>query len=315
MKLKTLIAGAAMAATMAFSATAQAEDWAPSGPLNLQIGFGAGGETDTLGRIVGKALAEQTGWNVVVENKPGGGGIAMFTGISVAPADGSVIGLGVNIPVIINLIQRGDQLPFTVDSFDYLGTVTNAQLALIAPASAPYNNVDELVAASKKQGGINVAFDAKTQELIMRSINSQSDAGLVPLATKSSSEQIQMILGGQAGAAFTAGNQIPYIESGDVKLLASANETRHNYAPDVPTLIEQGYDVAVDPYFYFAAPKGLPENVKSALVKALDTAIQSDEVKTAVQNALKTDVRNLGPEGTRESFTRGLERFKKLLAN
>jgi tripartite-type tricarboxylate transporter receptor subunit TctC len=312
MKLMNIAAGAAM---MVLGTTAQAQDWAPAGPLNLQIGFGAGGETDTLGRIVGKQMAEQTGWNVVVDNKPGGGGVAMFTGISVAPADGTVIGLGVNIPMIINLIERGDQLPFTVDSFDYLGTVTNAQLALIAPADAPYNNVDELVAASKSQNGINVAFDAKTQEMIIRSINAQTDAGLIPLTTKSSSEQMQMILGGQVGAAFTAGNHIPYIESGDVKLLASANEARHSYAPEVPTLMEQGYEFAVDPYFYFAAPAGLPEDAKAALVSALDAAIQSDEVKLAVKNALSTEVRNLGPEGTRESMMRGLELFEKMLAN
>jgi len=137
----------------------------------------------------------------------------------------------------------------------------------------------------------------------------------VPLTTKSSAEQIQMLLGGQAGAAFTAGSHIPYIESGDIKLLASANETRHNYAPDVPTLIEQGYDMAVDPYFYFAAPNGLPEDARTALVAALDAAIQSDEVKEAVRNALSTEVNNLGPEGTKDSMLRGLERFEKMLAN
>lgn len=315
MKLTTFIAGAVISGLMALTGTAQAQDWAPSGPLSLQIGFGAGGETDTLGRIVGQKMAEQTGWDVVVENKPGGGGIAMFTGISVEPADGSVIGLGVNIPVIINLIERGDQLPFTVDSFDYLGTVAAAQLALIAPADAPYDTVDELVEASKEQNGVNITFDAKTQEMIIRSINAQTDAGLLPLTTKSSAEQIQMLLGGQAGAAFTAGSHIAYLESGDLKLLASANESRHTYAPDVLTLIEQGYDMAVDPYFYFAAPKGLPDNVKSALVAALDASIQSEDVKKAVQNALSTDVKNLGPEGTKASMIRGLERFEKMLAN
>ena len=64
--------------------TAAVADWKPSGPINLQIGFGAGGSTDMLGRAIGKEIEDQYGWKVVVENKPGGGGIAMFTKIAVA---------------------------------------------------------------------------------------------------------------------------------------------------------------------------------------------------------------------------------------
>ena len=59
-----------------------AEDWSPKGSIKLQIGFGAGGSTDTIGRLVAAQVEEDTGWNVVVENKPGGGGVAMLSGLS-----------------------------------------------------------------------------------------------------------------------------------------------------------------------------------------------------------------------------------------
>ena len=116
--------------------TAAFADWTPSGPINLQIGFGAGGSTDILGRAIGKELEDQYGWKVVVENKPGGGGIAMFTKIAVAKPDGLKIGMGVSMPTLINLVMRGDKLTFDLDSFDYLATVANAQLAMVARSEA-----------------------------------------------------------------------------------------------------------------------------------------------------------------------------------
>ena len=119
-----MVAGSAMAG------------WKPDGPLTLQIGFGAGGSTDTMGRVLAKVMKDQTGWNIFAENKTGGGGVAMFTGIAKMPPNGKVIGLGVNMPILVNLVRRGDELPFDLDSFDYLGTIAKAELALVAAADA-----------------------------------------------------------------------------------------------------------------------------------------------------------------------------------
>ncbi|MGB7301433.1 MAG: tripartite tricarboxylate transporter substrate binding protein, partial [Burkholderiaceae bacterium] len=245
MKYRRAFTGAlAVAAflTTAAANMANAADWKPAGPLKIQIGFVAGGSTDTLGRLVAAAMEAQTGWNVIAENKPGGGGVAMFTGIAKAEPDGSVIGLGVNMPVMINLVLRGDKLGFTADSFDYLGTVTRAQLALVAAKDARFNNIAELVAYSKANGGAAIAFDAKPQELIMKQIDAKSGAGFKLVSTKGGSEILKLLLGGQVVAGFNAGAHIPYLEKGTLKMIASANDARHSYAPDTKTVREQGYD-------------------------------------------------------------------------
>ena len=124
-----LVAGAI--SMMLFIAGPAAAAWKPDGTLTLQIGFGAGGSTDTLGRVLAKVMKEQTGWNIIVENKTGGGGIAMFTGIAKMPPRGKVIGLGVNMPVLVNLVRRQNELAFKLDSFDYLGTISKASLRLL----------------------------------------------------------------------------------------------------------------------------------------------------------------------------------------
>ncbi len=307
-----LIGAAAALSLAAYAGPGSASDWKPAGPLNLQIGFGAGGTTDTIGRVVAKVMKEQTGWNVVAENKPGGGGVAMFSAIANRPADGTVVGLGVNMPVMINLVLRADQINFTLDSFDYLGTASRAQLALVAMKDAPFDDVAGLVEYAKKSGGAPLATDAKPQVLAMQKVMEQSGAEFQFLSAKSSAENIKMLLGGQAIAGFSAGNHIQYLETGEMKMIASMNNARHNYAPDTPTLPEQGFDIYVDPWYYFATTAGTPDDAREALTKAIAAALDSDEVKTVVGNALKSDIENVGPENTKQMLIDGIENVKVL---
>ncbi len=300
------------AAALLMSVTAMAADWTPAGPVKLQIGFDAGGETDTLGRIIAQEMESQTGWDLVVENKPGGGGVAMFTGLSVAKPDGLTVGMGVSMPVLVNLVLRGDKLPFNLDSFDYLATVATAQVAIIARKDAPFDDLAGLIAYSKKNDGALVAFDAKPQELLMKYVGEGAGTDFRLVSTKSSAEMVQQLLGGHVIASFAAGAHIPYLESGDVKMIASANASRHGYAPNTPTVVEQGHDIYVDPYFYIAGPAGLSGQAKAALSGALENAMKSDAVKKAIVNALKTDPSNLGPEGTRKMLDDGLVNVGKL---
>ncbi|MFT6451459.1 MAG: tripartite-type tricarboxylate transporter receptor subunit TctC [Halocynthiibacter sp.] len=309
MSLKSIFTGAAIALFAALPASA---DWAPSGPIKLQIGFDAGGETDTLGRIVAKEMAAQTGWNIVVENKPGGGGIAMFTQIAVAKPDGQTLGLGVSMPVLVNLTLRGAELPFDLNSFDYLGTVAYAQMAIVAKADAPFDDLAGLIEYSKANDGALIGFDAKPQELLMGVVSKETDAGFKMVSMKSSAEQVQNVMGGHVVAAFSGGTHIPYLESGDLKMIAVANASRHGYAPDIATVQEQGHDIYVDPYFYFAGPAGLPDEVKTALSEALSAAISSENARSVIMNTFKSEPTLLGADGTRKMMDEGLANVAKL---
>ncbi|MAY85469.1 MAG: hypothetical protein CML02_01885 [Pseudooceanicola sp.] len=306
--LKHMI-GAALA--LGVSAGAAWADWAPSGPIKLWIGFGAGGETDTLGRLIGKEMSDATGWTVVVENKPGGGGIAMFTQLATVPADGQTIGMGVSMPVLVNLTVRADQVPFTLDSFDYLASVASAQLAIVARKDAPFDDLAGLLDHAANSDGALVGFDAKPQELLLNVLNKDGGA-LRPVSMKSSAELVQNLLGGHLDAAFNAGTHIPYLDSGELKMIASANAGRHSYAPDTPTVREQGYDIYVDPVFYIAAPAGLGDDVQSVLSDALLAAMNADTVRDAIQNALHTEPSGDGPEATRAMMDDGMKNVATL---
>ena len=312
MKLKSKLTAIVAGVVMALAGAAQAEDWKPQGTLKLQIGFGAGGSTDTMGRVIAKVMKEQTGWNIIAENKTGGGGVAMFTGISKMPPRGNVIGMGVNMPILINLVKRADELPFDIDSFDYLGTVSRAQLALIARTDAPFNTLEEMIEYSKANDGLAIGFGAPPQKLLMEVVDRESNAGFRFVSTKGEAETQKLLLGGQVLAGFSAGTHLKYLESGDFKMIASANDARHTYAPDTPTVRESGFNAYVDPFFYFATTAGTDPEAVSALTAALENAIASQEVAEVVRNAATSETLNLGPDGTKQMMVDGIENAKVL---
>ena len=312
MKIRSLLFSVAALGMILSPVMGLSEDWAPKGSIKLQIGFGAGGSTDTLGRIVAAQVEENTGWNVVVENKPGGGGVAMLSGLMNAQPDGKTLGLAVNVPILLNLAKRGDKLPFKIDTFDYIGTITKGEVALVTKADAPFNNINEFIALAKKKK-MAIAFDAMPQQMIMSAVKNQAGVDFKFVKHKSGAEQIQSLLGGHVDAGCPAGAHIKYLESGDLKMIAAFGKDRFSYAPDTKTLIENKFNFYLDPYYYLVAPKGLPANVKTTLAAVFDKAIYSDTVKTAIANTLKAQSHNLGPDGTFKMLSDGVTDVKSLL--
>lgn len=305
------LALATMVCAAPFS-VAQAEDWAPEGPITLQVGFGAGGSTDTLSRVLAQEIENNTGWTVVVENRPGGGGVAMLSGLAHKEPNGLTLGVGVTIPIVINLAARGESLPFAADSFDYIGTITSAPLAIAAPIDAPFNDFRELVAYAQSNNGANVGFDGGVQQQMLLAVNNTDDTGFRPVSFGTSAEVIQSMLGGHLDAGFVGGAHVAYIESGRLKMIASATADRHAYAPESETLVEQGYPYFVDGYFFIAAPKGLPAEVAETLEAALTAAVAS-EALNVVTNGMSLEAINIGGAETLSRMVDGTEAAKVLI--
>ena len=310
---KSSVAGLLAVLCLALSGPANAA-WKPDGVMTLQIGFGAGGSTDTMGRVLAKVMKDQTGWNIIAENKTGGGGVAMFTGIANMPPDGKVIGLGVNMPILVNLVRRGDELGFDLESFEYLGTISKAELALVASVDAPFDDLDGLVAHAKSAGSLPVAYGAPPQKLLMDVASRESGASFDMVTTKGGAETMKLILGGQVMAGFSAGEHFPHAEAGKMKVIASANAARLSYAPEVGTFVESGINAYVDPYFYLATTKGTDRKAVKAIAKAIERALRSPEMIEIVGNAVKNKPLNLGRRGTKKMMVDGLSNVGVLFA-
>ena len=288
--------------------------WKPDGVITLQIGFGAGGSTDTMGRVLAKVIKDQTGWNIFAENKTGGGGVAMFTGIAKMPPRGKVIGLGVNMPVLVNLVRRGDELGFDLDSFEYLGTISKAELSLVASAEAPFDDLQGLIDHAKRAGGLPVAYGAPPQKLLIDVAARESGASFDMVTTKGGAETMKLILGGQVLAGFSSGEHLPHAEAGKMKVIASANAVRLSYAPDVGTFVEAGINAYVDPYYYLATTKGTDPEAVEEIAKVIDRALRSPEMVEIVGNTIRNKPLNLGPRGTKNMMVDGLANVGVLFA-
>ncbi|WP_460274388.1 tripartite tricarboxylate transporter substrate binding protein [Celeribacter sp. ULVN23_4] len=298
-----------------FSGAASAEtSWAPDKAIKLQIGFGAGGSTDTLGRALAMDIEKATGWTVVAENKPGGGGIAMFSSMLAAKPDGLTIGLGVSTPIWVNLAKRAEELPFDIDSFTYIASITEAPKAIAVRADSQFTNFSDLLEKAKSDEGLLVGSDSPTNEMLLSAVTSDNPEARFKLVSHNSgAEVITSLLGGHVEAGFVDGAHIPYVKSGDLKLVATATKTAHSYAPKVGSMSEQGYDYVVRPIWYIAAPKDLPEDIRTALTDAVQKAMASESTAAVIQGAFNSEPLDMNGPATRDMLIDGLTSIKDMV--
>lgn len=310
LKLTRKVAAAALA-TCVMVVPACAE-WSPKGAVTMHVGFGAGGSTDALSRAIAKSIEDSKGWDVVVENLPGAGGVAMLSKLQAMQPDGLNIGVGVSIPVWIQLERRGDQLPFTLESFDWLATMGRAGLAMTVAAGSEAKTMADLVEMAKS-GDVTVATNGPAQELIVRALAKETGGNFKPVPTKSGGEIIQNLLGGHVDAATLGGAHVEYVQNGDMLVVAGLAPVRDGADPSVPTLMEMGYPLAIDASFYIAAPDGLSDEAKNALSDAISAALQSEGVGEAL-NAMGMEGNNLGPDGTEQMMADGQATVSGMIA-
>ena len=306
MTLKSILKGvSASACALILTASAAIAQWEPPKPIKFYISFGVGGPLDTVARVVAAELENQTGWQVIPESRAGGGGVALATQLAHGSTDGTAIGMLVNMPILINLVRKGDELPFNLDSFTYLGSAATAEKGIIALADAPFSTIPELIEYAKANDIVMGA--APGPELfVYNALNNEADGNIRKLATEGSKEALTFILGGQADVGFGAGTHFPYLDSGEIKVIASINSERLTYAPATPTLVEEGINLSIDPFFYIIAPKGLDTEAANALTQAIAGAVDSDAVRDVVNKLFQRDPTNYGPEGTRARLEEGL---------
>ncbi|MBN2062179.1 MAG: tripartite tricarboxylate transporter substrate binding protein [Deltaproteobacteria bacterium] len=305
MKIRNVLIAFAMACIVILPGSVFAQDWAPKGAIKIRVGFDAGGSTDVTTRLTAAIIEKQTGWNIAVENRPGGGGVTMLSNLMREKPDGMILGVGVNVPVFVTLGLRGDTVPFKIDSFDYIGTMASSENAFVAKGDAPFNNFMEFLDYAKAKGSVAVGYDSNVQQMILNAVSNDTGAKFKQIAHQSGAEQIQNLLGGHIIVACLSGEHVKYLETGELKMIGIYSKKRVSYAPDVKTIMEDGFNYYIEPYYFIAAPKGLPADVKATLAKVFDDAINSAELKEAIWNTFKVLPNNLGPEGTFEMLKQG----------
>ncbi|WP_321368380.1 tripartite tricarboxylate transporter substrate binding protein [uncultured Desulfuromusa sp.] len=249
-----------------------ADEW-PNKNINLYIGFGAGGTTDMSARLLAQLLEEDLGVKVVTENKPGGGGVVLASLMSAMKPDGySLMTLSAS-PVSITPNRQ----KLTYDPFADITLIAQYGIwnfAVAVPANSPFNTLKEMIEFARANPGkvtFSTSGTGNTQHLVMEQINTFEKIKMIAVPFKSGAEAAAAAMGGHVTCMVGVSEWIGPVKSGDMKLLASMDEERMHDFPDVPTLLELGYDFYADTNFLgIAGPGGMPEDI----VKKIEASIQ-----------------------------------------
>lgn len=274
-KQLTALAAAALAAT-----AVQAQAF-PDRPIRVIVPFAPGNTLDTALRQVGEVFKANTGQGLIVESKPGGGGLIAAQALLQAPADGYTLLLANTSMLTINPHTYA-KLPYDAEkSFkpvtNFLGS---AMVMAVNASSVPARNVAEFIQWAKPLGD-KVSFASFTagnsSHFAGVILNQRAGLEMVHVPFNGTPPAVQNLVGGQVNAAFLPLLAVrPHVESGKVRVLAVTSPMRSPLMPSVATFREQGFpDLEIYIWAALVAPAATPDALVARLnaefVKALNS--------------------------------------------
>ena len=294
---------------------AAAEPAYPNKPIRMIQGFTIGGITDTLGRIVGEKLGERLGQNVVIEARPGAGGVvAMEAGVTATP-DGYTLLVGTATITISPHFKR--KLAFDpLTSLAPVAMLGTSATIFLANAATPVDSIAGLIAyARTRPGALNVATSGvgSTTDLALHLLNYMADVKLVGVPYKGSAATLTATLGGEVPlASVPLLPSIPHVQGGRLKALGVTTAKRTPALPEVPAVAETlpGFE-ALSWYGIFAPVKAPATIVRRLNVEINAVLAQPEIVKRLAGQGVEVDAMSIGR--FREFLARDTARWKELV--
>ena len=265
----------------AIAALAQA--W-PTKPVTMIVPFPPGGSTDMIARSVLPKMQELTKGTFIVDNKPGAGGAIGAVAAKNAKPDGYTLFVSSLGPFVIgpHLLKASGYDP--MKDFDYITVAVQAPNILAVRADSPYKSLADIIKFEKANpekmtfaSAGNGTSDHLTAELFWQETGTKG----THIPYKGGAPALTDLLGGQVDATFMNINTgIPHVKAGKLRPLAITSSKRSPLLPDVPTMEELGYKgVTVYSWQAFAAPKGLPADIKARFRDAVIAGLNDPAVK------------------------------------
>jgi len=287
----------------------------PYKPIRIIQGFSIGGISDTLARIVGEKLGARLGQPIVVEARPGAGGIVGITSVAGATPDGYTLLLGnATLTISPNLKQKPPFDPLKM--FVPVSMIGTAPSVLMANPSMPVSSIKELIAYAKaRPGEINCATSGvgTSNDLAVHLLNSKAGITIVSVPYKGSGPSLTAVLGNETPLSF--GPLLPAItqvRAGRLKGLGISSLERNQALPDVPAIAEvlPGYE---DVGFYsIVARHDVPKPIIELLHKEINAVLAMPEVqKHLIEQGL--DAKLMTRQEFADFIARDAARWKELV--
>lgn len=267
---RALIAGCGLA-VLATPMLARADTY-PSKPITLIVPWPAGGSTDRHMRALAEIAGKQLGQNIIVDNKPGGGGtIGPGTMSRTAKPDGYTIAQFPMGMLRLPHMQKTSWHP--IDDFNFIIGVSGYTFGFTVRADSPFKTFKEYIEAARKSPG-KIDYGSTgigtSPHLLMEEIADNAKVELNHVPFKGNADMQQALLGGHVMAQSDATGWDKYVDGGQMRLLATFGEERTKRWPEVPTAKELGYGVVSQSPYGLVGPKGMDP----AIVKVLHDAFR-----------------------------------------
>ena len=294
----------------------QAQPAFPAKALRIVVPFAAGGVGDLTARAVATGLAARLGQPVVIDNRPGAGGVVAADAVARAEPDGHTLFLMSNGTAVTASLFKA--LPYdTVADFTPISTLGVFDIAVLVPADSPHRTLGQLlVHARAHPGQLNIGSinTGSTQHLAAELFKSSAaiDAQVVPF--NGTPALITALRGRQVDVGVEIlGPALPQVRAGALRVLAVASEQRSATVPDVPTAVESGVKGFVAASWNaLAAPARTPRTVVDRLQREVVATVATPAVQQQLR-ALNVEPRTSTPEQAAALLKSDIERWRAVI--
>ena len=304
--LLTLTTVCAAAATLGAALPALAQATWPSRPVKIVVPTGPGSSLDLIVRAMSEKLAARWGQPVVIENKPGAGGMLGMDAVAKA-TDGHTLGIGFNGPLAYAPFLYAKTPYEPAKDLKPIVMTTSQPNVLAVNADVPARTVAELVAWAKAQGGkVNYSSlgNGSSAHLTMELLLSEAGFAATHVPFNGSPPAAMAVAQGEAQLTFmVAPALLPHVRNNKARLLAVTSAQRPDSLKDLPTMAEAGYpNVEALAWNGLVGPTSLPDAVAQRVATDVTELLKDAAVRQVLDNAGLTAV-----GGTPEAFRRFIE--------
>jgi tripartite-type tricarboxylate transporter receptor subunit TctC len=254
----------------------------PSKPVHIFVPYAPGGGVDILARTLGDVVSRQWGQGVVVENRPGAGGVVASQALATSAPDGYTLIVVASGHATNPFLYA--KLPYdTFKDFTPISLLASSPNILLVRADSPFKTVDDLIAQARSKPG-SLAFahagNGTSTHLAGELLKNLAKIDINAIPYKGGAPAINDLLGGQIAMSFNNGPEaVGQLTAGTVRALAVTTASRAPFLPDVPSMAETvpGYDTEV--WWGLLGPAGMPADLVEKLSRDFVAALNTQAVK------------------------------------
>jgi tripartite-type tricarboxylate transporter receptor subunit TctC len=256
----------------------------PVKPITLICPWPAGGSSDIAMRTMAEAAGRHLGQAVVIENRPGASGTMGAGALVNARPDGYTLS---QLPITVFRQPHLAKTPFDpMKDLTYVINLTGYTFGLVVRADAPWKDLAEFIAYAKanpEKITYGTPGAGTTPHLAMEQLALKAGIKLSHIPFKGFAENMQSLLGGHTMALSDSTGWASLVDSGRVRLLATYGSKRTRRWPQVPTLLDAGYETVSDSPFGFGGPRGMDPKVVKILHDAFKKALEDPNVLATLE--------------------------------